>query len=141
MYYPQKVYSIESVKRFLYLNIYAFTLLGIAIVIALLPLYEFSWLYMLIQYPLAIGLAYWGFDIISRWDRKVKDYNLLIERNKQVFRSDTFTGHMMVPCGRLLTKLVLKDLGHEDKYKELKEIAWSKIKEDLREEILYYCKC
>lgn len=141
MHYTSKVYSIASFKRFMFLNIYAFILIGFALIIAFLPLYKLSWLCLLIQYPFSLGLAYWGIDIISRWDRKVRDYNLLIERNMHEFRPDTFMGHMTAPCGRLLTKIVLKDLGYEDKFKGLKEAAWPKIKEEIKEELHYYCKC
>ena len=40
-------------------------------------------------------------------------------KNKNEFRPDSFKIFMQAPCGRLLTKAVLKDLGLSNKYKEL----------------------
>ena len=40
-------------------------------------------------------------------------------KNKKEFRPETFKVFMQAPCGRLLTKSVLKDLGIRQKYKEL----------------------
>lgn len=40
-------------------------------------------------------------------------------KNKEKFRADSFQVFMQAPCGRLLTKAVLKDLNQREKYKEL----------------------
>lgn len=40
-------------------------------------------------------------------------------KNQSQFRPDSFEMFMKAPCGRLLTKVVLKDLGMSHKYKEL----------------------
>lgn len=40
-------------------------------------------------------------------------------KNKNEFRPDSFQVFMQAPCGRLLTKTVLKDLNLKEKYKEL----------------------
>ena len=39
------------------------------------------------------------------------------------FRADTFAEYMKAPCGRLLTILVLKDLGYIKYYGELRKKA------------------
>ena len=44
-----------------------------------------------------------------------------MEKNKDAIRSDSFSDYMEAPCGRLLTKLVLKDLGKENEYPALKK--------------------
>ena len=40
-------------------------------------------------------------------------------KNKNEFRPETFKAFMQMPCGRLLTKAVLKDLGKKSEYKNL----------------------
>ncbi len=57
--------------------------------------------------------------LLSTWkDKKIK-YKILIGKNKKEFRPDSFQVFMQAPCGRLLTKVVLEDLGYKEKYKEL----------------------
>mgnify|MGYP006334147937 FL=1 len=45
-----------------------------------------------------------------------------MERNKQEIRHDTFSEYMKAPCGRLLTKIVLKDLGKPEEFKTLQKM-------------------
>ncbi|GEM_PF-3409024 len=40
-------------------------------------------------------------------------------RNNDAFREDTFSEYMKAPCGRLLVKIVLKDLGINHQYSGL----------------------
>ncbi|MBP5463734.1 MAG: hypothetical protein J6Y13_00895, partial [Treponema sp.] len=57
--------------------------------------------------------------LFSAWkDKKVK-YEILMEKNRDGFRPDSFKVFMQAPCGRLLVKSVLKDLGCLERYKEL----------------------
>lgn len=51
-----------------------------------------------------------------------------MQRNENTFRPDTFTEYMQAPCGRLLVKIVLKDLNQTDKYKILKKLKQPLIK-------------
>lgn len=58
-------------------------------------------------------------QLFSTWgDKKIK-YEILIGKNRKEFRPDSFEVFMQAPCGRLLTKAVLKDLGVPEKYKDL----------------------
>lgn len=47
---------------------------------------------------------------------------MLMERNSDATRPDTFSDYMQAPCGRLLAKIVLKDLGREEEYLQLKKL-------------------
>ena len=47
---------------------------------------------------------------------KKRKYQILITRNNDTFREDTFSEYMKAPCGRLLVKLVLRDLGISNQY-------------------------
>ncbi len=57
--------------------------------------------------------------LFSTWKDKKLKYEILIGKNKKDFRPDSFKIFMQAPCGRLLTKSVLKDLGLSNKYKDL----------------------
>lgn len=106
-------------SRFLYLNTYSFLLLFCGIIILLMPLFKVSKWLLIPQLILSLFFIKQAGNLFSTWkDKKIK-YKILLERNKNEFRADTFKVFMQAPCGRLLTKSVLKDLGIQDKYKEL----------------------
>lgn len=91
------------------------------IVIALIPFFKISKFLIIPQVFLCLFFLIKSEKLFSTWkDKKIK-YKILFEKNKNEFRPDSFKIFMQAPCGRLLTKLVLKDLGLSDKYKELKK--------------------
>lgn len=105
--------------RYLYLNTYAFLLLFCGIAVALIPLYRVSKWLIIPQIVLSLVFLKESMRLFSTWaDKKIK-CKILTERNKEEFRPDTFKVFMQAPCGRLVTKTVLKDLGLREKYKEL----------------------
>lgn len=84
-----------------------------------MPLFKVSKWLLIPQIILSLFFIKQAGNLFSTWkDKKIK-YKILLERNKNEFRADTFKVFMQAPCGRLLTKSVLKDLGIQDKYKEL----------------------
>ena len=108
-----------TLVEFLYLNIYGILLLIGGIAISLYPFWRQSiWLValqVLVAYPFLSG----AYKILMGWNDKKRKYEILMERNKDNFRPDTFQEFMQAPCGRLLAKQVLKDLGKQEKYTEL----------------------
>lgn len=105
--------------RFLYLNIYSFLILFCGIIIVLLPFYRYSNFLLIPQILISLFCFIQAYKLFSSWkDKKIK-YQILIEKNKNGFRPDSFIIFMKAPCGRLLTKSVLKDLNFSDKYQEL----------------------
>lgn len=111
--------NIQTLQRFLYLNIYAFLLLVIGGGIGFLPVYKVSYYLLIPQILLVIICLKGAYDIFASWEDKKRKYVVLMERNSKNFRPDTFSEYMQAPCGRLLTKIVLSDLGLSDKYKIL----------------------
>ena len=103
--------NIETLARFLYLNTYAFLLLFIGVGIGVLPLFEISRWLLIPQIGIVVICLKGTYSIFSSWEDKKRKYHILIE---------TFSEYMEAPCGRLLTKTVLKDLNQSDKYKILK---------------------
>lgn len=105
--------------RYLYLNTYAFLLLFCGIAVALIPLFRGSRWLLVPQIVLSLIFLKESLRLFSTWpDKKVK-CKILMGRNKDEFRPDTFKVFMQAPCGRLLAKSVLKDLGIREKYREL----------------------
>lgn len=111
--------TIATFSRFIYLNAYAFLLLFMGTGIALIPLYRISpWLVLVQAIPTLICLAN-GLRIFRSWKDKGRKYRILMERNSEAFRPDSFAEYMQAPCGRLLVRIVLKDLGKSDMYRSL----------------------
>lgn len=105
--------------RFLYLNTYSFLLLFCGIITVLIPFFKVSKLLIIPQVIIAFLCLKQAAHLFSTWkDKKIK-YEILIGKNKNGFRSDSFKIFMQAPCGRLLVKAVLKDLGLTARYSEL----------------------
>lgn len=85
----------------------------------LIPLFKVSKWLLIPQIILSLFFIKQAGKLFSTWKDKKLKYKILIERNKNEFRPDTFKVFMQAPCGRLLTKVVLTDLGIRNKYKEL----------------------
>lgn len=108
--------TVTTFPRFIYLNAYAFLLVFMGTGIALVPLYRISpWLAVLQAIPALACLAN-GLKVFRSWKDKGRKYRILMERNSETFRPDSFTEYMQAPCGRLLVRIVLKDLGKSDMY-------------------------
>ncbi len=105
--------------RFLYLNTYSFLLLFCGIFTVLIPLFRISKWLIIPQLIVSLFCLKQAAHLFLTWkDKKIK-YEILMGKNKNEFRPDSFKIFMQAPCGRLLTKAVLKDLGLSNKYKEL----------------------
>jgi len=111
--------GISSFPRFMYLNTYAYLLFFLGVGILFIPLWRISWwVWAILLIPSGICLKGCN-SIMSGWPDKKRKYHILMQRNSDGFRPDTFKEMMEAPCGRLLVRLVLKDLGIPEKYKEL----------------------
>lgn len=109
--------------RYIYINIYALLLLSIgAGHILIIILLNLHWSLICIASIVAACCIYYGCNILLSWPAKKREYKILIERNTPTFNSESFRPYMQAPCGRQLTKIVLKDLGRQQQYKELKQM-------------------
>ena len=113
---------ISTFGRFIYLNIYAYLLLIIGVGISFLHLYEIHWLLLVIQIIAVVILLNVSIKIFKSWASKKRSYTVLMERNRNGIREETFKEYMLAPCGRLLVKIVLSDLGERHQYKRLRKI-------------------
>lgn len=121
--------GISSIRRCLYLNLYAFLLLFIGGGILSLSFFYYSLQLLFVQILIAIVCFKGAISIFCSWEDKKRKYSVLIHRNTSEFREDTFKEYMSAPCGRLLVIIVLKDLGETEKYTILQKYRLSIFKE------------
>ena len=114
--------NIATFGRFVYLNAYAFLLFIIGVGIAFTPIYKSGhWWLVAAQVVTVFIILKGSVEIFKSWNDKKRKYHVLIERNAETLRPDTFSEYMKAPCGRLLVKIVLKDIDKQNEYKNLKK--------------------
>jgi len=105
--------------RFLYLNIYSFLIVCTGILVLVLPFYSITKWTLIVQGIIAIRLFFTAGKLFSTWEAKKREIDLLVKRNKNGFRPDTFEVYMQAPCGRLVVREALRDLHMQNEYKTL----------------------
>lgn len=108
--------------RYCYLNTYAFLLLFLSILAMAIPLYKISAWLLLPQGIVALYILSRAAKLFSTWPDKQRKYEVLFGKNKTQFNPESFKLFMQMPCGRLLTKVVLSDLGKKDEYRTIKKL-------------------
>ena len=110
-----------SFGRYLYLNFWGLLLISISLAFSV-TLFFVNYSYFL-PLPIIIILIclYGGCNILKTWDDKKRKYSILISKNEKCFNPESFKEYMQAPCGRLLVKIVLKDLNESEQYKSLKK--------------------
>lgn len=98
------------------------------------PFYRIRWWIFIIQAIAAIKLFTVAGKLFSTWEEKKRKIEILIQRNRDGFRPDTFGVFMQAPCGRLMVRQALKDLGMPGEYKGL-----LKLRKPLRERLRMNC--
>ena len=125
----------NKIFRFLYLNTYSFLLLFGGIILILISFLEIPKLLTIPSIIISFFFFYNSVKLFSSWNDKKVKCEILYKKNINEFRPDTFKVFMQAPCGRLVTKVVLKDLNQKEKYKELliyKEPFLTSIKNNLK---------
>ena len=84
-----------------------------------MPFYMISKWILIPQGIIALYLFYTGCKLFSTWDDKKAKIAILLGKNKDEFRPDTFKQFMEAPCGRLVVRIVLAELGKSHEYKAL----------------------
>jgi len=111
--------------RFLYINIFAFLLIGFSAVIFFLPLEVF---FIIFKFLCVILTAAGGIGIFSQWKSKNRKLKILIARNTKQLRLDTFEDLKESPCGRVIADIVLRELRKSENYKYISNANWKKIR-------------
>lgn len=110
------------VSRFLYLNIYSFLVVCAGILTLIIPFYFISKWILIIQGIIAIYLFSIAGKLFSSWKHKNREIALLVNRNRNEFRPDTFEAFMQAPCGRLVVRLALRELKRQGDFKTLSKL-------------------
>jgi hypothetical protein len=84
-----------------------------------IPLFKITVFLCVPQFIVALVLFQSSYRLFSTWDDKKRTYAVLKAKNRKSFSAETFKIYMSAPCGRLLAKAVLSDIGLRHKYKEL----------------------
>lgn len=123
----------KSFFRFLYLNIYGLLLLLGGLGLTMVPVFQIS-------VPLFVGKClvvmfcqYKGIQILAQWPQKKKFYRQLIVINSRTIKESSFETFVCSPCGRLLTKAVLKSLGRSECYREIRQKYSYSVKEQIED--------
>ena len=111
--------GIETPGRFLYLNIYAFILLFGGIGFLSFSFLVTSWWLICIFVLLFLECEREACRIFHSWQSKKRVYDILMRRNTPQLVPQSFKEYICAPCGRLMVRLVLKDLGCPDRFPEL----------------------
>lgn len=127
--------GIQTVPRFIYINAYAFLLLFLCISITVISFIIGFGILFVACMLLALLCLRMAIKILATWSGKIRHYNKLMELNTPNFSPDSFKDYIQAPCGCLLTRVVLKDLGKSDQYSNL-----CKLRLPLRERIRSACE-
>lgn len=73
---------------------------------------------------LAAYLIYAGICIHLSYGEKVRIFQILIRRNRNVFRRESFRDFMAVPCHRLVVRMALHRLGCSSEFAVLKRMYY-----------------
>jgi len=111
-----------SLRRFLYINIYAFLIVFAGILALILPFYLITKWILIAQIIVAINLFLISGKLFSAWNSKKREIELLVNRNKNEFRPDTFEVYMRTLCGRLVVHEALRELNIQREYKTLQKL-------------------
>jgi len=105
--------------RFLYLNIYSFVPIFAGALVLLLPFYKINKYIFIVQIIITFCLFILAAKLFCAWEDKKKKRQVLLGKNRDVFRPDTFEVFMQAPCGRLIVQSVLSELCKSGEYKNL----------------------
>lgn len=114
-------HPIATFPRFMYLNFWAFFLLLCAVGLALAPVWRLGAVAVAVQVVVVLALAKGSLNIFNTWGDKKRKYAVLVVRNGNGIRPETFGEYLDAPCGRLLVRIVLRDLGEERRYREIRK--------------------
>lgn len=114
-----------TLGRYLYLNFWGLLLISISLIFLItLVLIDYSY-FIAIPIIFILICLYGGFSILKTWNDKKRKYQILITKNEKNFYPESFKEYMQAPCGRLLVRIVLKDLNKLDQYKDLNKYRGS----------------
>ena len=110
---------------FLYINIFAFLLIGLGVVIFIMPQDIFLFILKII---FAFSIVASGFGILFQWKTKSRRLKILIARNKRGIRLDTFKQIREYPCGWVMADVALRELRKTENHRSFSGEQWKDIR-------------
>ena len=86
-----------------------------------MPTYLWHWAAAIPQVVVGFICIKNGLRIMGAWHSKMREYKILMLRNMRSFNPGSFAKYMEAPCGRMLVRVVLHDLGREEEYDSLRQ--------------------
>ncbi|MEI8095972.1 MAG: hypothetical protein WCG80_17320 [Spirochaetales bacterium] len=103
------------------INTWAFVLGGSALAAAVVSVVVWPfWPGSAVFAVTGLTLAYHSARIAAEFPRKVRAYAVLRARNARNYQSASFAPFMVSPCGRIVVRIVLEELGHEADFRQLR---------------------
>jgi len=115
-----------NLLRFIILNSFAFLLAGIGIAVILMPIDIFI---IVFKYIIAIGCLFNAAGIFLKWKKKKIMMDILIRRNLNEIRPDTFRKYRGELCWELVYHYIFYKLRKTEKYRILSRDEWEKKRE------------
>ncbi len=112
-------YTILTFSRFVYLNTYAFILIFLGLGIGFIAICVVNWIFRSIFLVICVMICRSSLTLFMTWSEKKRKYAILIAKNTPTINLEPFNVYMQAPCGRLLVRVVLKDLGCFKVYSQL----------------------
>jgi hypothetical protein len=87
--------------------------------VLVLPFYKITLWTLIVQGLIAIYLFNISWKLFSTYNDKLVKIKILLGKNKNKFRPETFKVFMQAPCSRLMVRHVLKTMNKRYEYKNL----------------------
>lgn len=108
-----------KIHEWLYLNIYAISLLLLSVLVFLFPLFLVSWIFIPFQIAIGLFTLSQSMRLFSTFAEKKRMISILLNRNNKEFHASSFEPYMKAPCSRLIVHFVLKKINLQKNYQQL----------------------
>jgi hypothetical protein len=111
--------------KFFYLNIFAFFLVAFGVSVYFIPQDIF---YLILKILIACFPVYSGLSILLQYKAKNRKLKILIARNLNGIRPDTFEHIRGTPCGWIVADIALQELRKTEYHKSFSKKNWKEIR-------------
>lgn len=115
-----------KVKFWLVVNVYALLLDALSLTAfgGVLLLLKMGLVLCLLSGAVGVLLLYGAMGIHGTYQEKCRIYSILLRRNAQQFKIETFREFVGVPCHRVLVRMVLSKLGKTSEYPNIMKMYY-----------------
>jgi len=110
-----------KLMRFLYVNFYSLLLVILGVVFFVLPK---DYFYVFFKVMVSVWCVSGGIALMFQWRKKKRKIEILVARNRNRLRPDTFRSIGGTLCGQQMVGLALQDLRKTENYRALSNAEW-----------------